>query len=186
MSKRIRAVYLCLLVTVVAGLVLSASALASTRLLLTENGSPVARGALAQDYHLTFDGGCLQESRGEVVTNASATDKLAFGPLTESECLEEGYSVSGSLKSVKLTSAGLATLDFGPKLEIGGPGPCVYQFAKWVGQFPASIEVDIEGTGVGKLVRKPSSAACAGTETIYFDAVESGIDNDIFGAELVP
>ncbi len=159
---------------------------AATRLVLTENGSTVAPGEYALDYHLIFDGGCLQAAKGEVLTNDRPQDKLVFGAPEESECLEEGFAVTGALKQVLLSSAGVATLTFKPKLAITEPGPCVYEFARLTGTFPAAVEVEIEGGATGKLKRKPSSPACSATRTIVFRGVESGIDNDIFGAELSP
>lgn len=166
----------------------AAGASAATRLVLTENGSRVSPGAYALDYHIIFDGGyggCLQASKGEVASNDKPTDKLAFGAPEESECLEEGYSISGAVKQVLLHSSGVATLDYSPKLTITEPGPCVYQFARLNGEFPAAIEIEIEGTDVGKLKKKLSSHACASTRSMEFRGVESGVDNDIFGTELI-
>jgi hypothetical protein len=178
-------------VVLAAGALMAASgsgASAATRLVLTENGSRVSPGADALDYHIIFDGGyggCLQASRGEVVSNDRPTDKLAFGAPEESECLEEGYSISGAVKRVLLHSSGAATLDYSPKLTITEPGPCVYQFARLSGEFPATIEVEIEGTGTGKLKKRLSGPGCSSTRSIEFRGVESGVDNDIFGAELI-
>jgi hypothetical protein len=157
---------------------------ATSRLILTENEAVVAAGAPAASYYLTFDGGCLQESDGTVLSNDKATDRLAFGAPVESECLEEGFAVAGGVSQVLLKSSGLATLKFKPKLAITEPGPCLYEFSKLTGEFPATIEVDIEGTGEGKLKARLSSPSCEKSRSISFDAVESGVDNDIFGAEL--
>lgn len=183
--SRLRILGGALMAGLVALAVSGASASAATRLVLTENGVVVSPGEYALDYHLTFDGGCQQASKGEVLTNARPKDKLVFGAPEESECLEEGYGVSGALKQVVLTSAGAATLSFKPKLSITEPGPCVYEFARLTGVFPATIEVDIEGDGAGKLRQKLSGRGCASTRSIEFLAVESGITNDIFGAEVI-
>jgi hypothetical protein len=161
------------------------AASAATRLVLSENGSPVVAGEAALDYHLIFDGGCLQASRGQVLSNDRPTDKLVFAVAPEeSECLEEGFSVTGSLTQVLLSHTGAATLQFKPKLAITEPGPCVYEFARLGGTFPATVEVEIEGAGTGKLRRKLSASGCPSTRTVEFKGVESGLDNDIFGAEL--
>jgi hypothetical protein len=161
------------------------AASAATRLVLSENGSPVVAGETALDYHLIFDGGCLQASPGEVLSNDRPKDKLVFEAPEESECLEEGFSVTGSLTQVLLSYTGAATLQFKPRLTITEPGPCVYEFARLGGSFPATVEVEIEGAGTGKLRKKLSAPGCAGNRTIEFKGVESGVDNDIFGAELV-
>lgn len=162
----------------------SAVASAAPRLLLSENGTPVVAGAYALDFHLEFDGGCLQASKGEVLSNGKPTDKLSFAAPEESECLEEGFAIAGALERIALTSAGRATMSFS-HLTITEPGPCVYRFGKLLGEFPATIEVAIEGVSVGKLKANSSSHACPATRSIEFRAVESGIDNDIFGAEVV-
>lgn len=174
------------LVTALVTALSAAGASAAPHLILSENGAPVAVGDYALDFHLEFDGGCLQASKGEVLSNGRPSDKLAFGPPEESECLEEGYAVAGALKQVVLTGAGKATMTFSPPFAITEPGPCVYRFKKLTGEFPATIEVAIEGTALGKLRASLSSHACAQTRSIEFKAVESGIDNDIFGAEVIP
>ncbi len=163
-----------------------AAASAAPRLVLTENGTRVEPGAYALNYQLAFDGGCLQESPGKLLSNGKPTDKLEFGAPVESECLEAGYGQVGALKRITLKATGAATLSFSPKLEISEPGPCVYGFSRFTGTFPATIEVDIEGTGVGKLKRHGAGPSCEATRTVAFDAVESGITNDIFGAEVTP
>ena len=172
-------------VMVIAALVLSAGASgAAPRLVLSENGVQVPPGGFALSYQLAFDGGCLQESAGQLLVNAKPTDKLEFGAPIESECLESGYAQTGALKKVTLKASGAATLSFSPKLQITEPGPCVYSFSRFTGTFPAAIEVDIEGSGVGKLQRRGAASSCSPTRTVEFDAVESGITNDIFGSEV--
>ncbi len=173
---------------VVTGLVTALSgvgASAAPRLVLSENGVPVVAGDYALDFHLEFDGGCLQASKGVVLSNDKPSDKLSFGPPEESECLEEGFAVTGAVKQVVLTRAGKATMSFNPRFTISEPGPCVYRFTKFTGEFPAMIEVAIEGTALGKLKANASSHTCEQTRSIEFKAVESGVDNDIFGAEVV-
>lgn len=177
-----------LVLGLVTGLVMAVWAVgasAAPRLVLSENGAPVAAGDYALDFHLEFDGGCLQASKGEVLSNGKPSDKLSFGPPEESECLEEGFAVAGAVKQVVLTAAGKATMSFDPRFAITEPGPCVYKFKKFTGVFPATIEVAIEGTALGKLKANSSSHACEQTRSIEFKAVESGIDNDIFGAEVI-
>jgi len=184
--RRITVTGLSLAVSVAMALAGSTAALAAPKLVLSENGIQVPAGGFALSYQLAFDGGCLQESQGQLLINAKPTDKLEFAPPIESECLESGYSQTGVLKKITLKSTGAATLSFSPKLEITEPGPCVYSFSRFTGTFPATIEVDIEGSGTGKLRHKGAASSCTSTRTVEFDAVESGITNDIFGSEVLP
>ena len=182
--RQARPVMLLALAAILAAAVASPAA-AAPRLVLSENGVVVSPGDYASSYYLEFDGGCLQAAEGTVLTNDRRTDSLTLGPPVESECLEEGFAVSGSIRSVKLSSAGVATLKAGPKLTIAEPGPCVYAFSKLTGAFPAAIEVEIEGSATGKLVRRSSAPGCEPRREIAFRAVESGSDGDIFASEVV-
>jgi hypothetical protein len=192
-GKRIGSALVCAL-ALMASALFATEAVAATRsaaegpvLVLTERPSdtPLANGAKVYDEQLSFGtGDCLQESGGIVRSNFKPTDRLTFEAPTYESCEEEGTSVSGGVREVRISTNGEAVLHMNPVLSITTAGPCVYDFRKLTGSIGLSEIVYIKGVATGKRDRAASAKSCAHELTTEFAVSELGEDNYVLGAEV--
>jgi hypothetical protein len=149
---------------------------AANKLVLSSGGTPLKKGATA--FSELSIGTCLQFSKGTVTTNEAAKDKLSFTKIVDSGC-EPEFGSKGGIEKAELTAGGVAkyTADF----ELTVPGPCVYTYKKFQGNFSIPGAVVVETEQVGKLKKAGSSPECEKTRKELFEA---DVDIAAFGAPL--
>jgi hypothetical protein len=147
---------------------------AKESLLLTAGGVPVSPGTpVFQKLDVFGSGSCTDYSSGKVSSNGRPKDTLSFSTFDGAEC-ETGWSSSGELKLVELTSTGIGVLKFGPKLAIRNTDPCVWEVTKLTGTLPPEEngEAIIFAKASAKLNKKASIPFCSKTITVEVEAFE--------------
>ncbi len=109
---------------------MASSADANGRLVLKNEGTPVAKGGPA--YAGFFSEECLVRSGGTVTANEKTKDKASFTS-SESEGCFDAASISGSMTSAELTTAGVAS--FKANITVTLPDSCAYSIKKFTGFF---------------------------------------------------
>lgn len=115
-------------------------------------------------------GKCTIWSDGTVTENSASKVKAA-GVSAFNECRDENESASEALTEIQLGVTGKYSMK--GKISLSLPGPCVYTFSKWKGEYELPGISLIESKQVeGKLNKKLSSktAGCAPTETREYNA----------------
>ncbi len=141
-----------------------AGASAAKLLVLSEAGNPVSNGAPAT-LGLAL-AGCGIYASGTVTVNGAAKDKVVASAGTpESEC-PAGVSSSGAITEMQWGANGKVTMK--GKISVSKPGPCVYTYSKWKGEFAVPGAASFEATTIGKLYKKTSSKSCPATDTEEF------------------
>jgi hypothetical protein len=149
---------------------------------LTENGTPVARGAAVFNDQLILSG-CEVQSTATLLNNGDPIDLLRAGTPTYIHC--EAGTISGSLQLLDLQDNGTAILS--PNVTLTTPAGCVYYYPLLVGSFQASEGVaNISGEGTGYRVRPTGRTSCAATITNPFEVGEIGsVDDALLSTELI-
>jgi hypothetical protein len=147
----------------------ASGAWASTDLtLLAVTGTPAPVGETASAGILVM--GCTLITEGTLTANKKPTDKAAFSTAFFTECEEEGYSITGEVKSAELKASG--TMSFKSAITLGLPGPCNYSITKFSVPFnPNGSQATVGEGEVAPKLEKGSSKACEKKPKFPFAAV---------------
>jgi hypothetical protein len=169
-----------ILATVLAlGAITATSAFAKTDLMLKSNGAPAAVGSVAHVGFLAEN--CTVISIGSLTSNPSTKDKASLTSGVETFCFGSA-SISGSVSSAELTTAGLAS--FKADLTVSLADSCAYAIKKFTASFePNGGETFMGGETIGKRA-KGSSKSCAKTQTLSFAVSLTNEEGEPFVAEL--
>jgi hypothetical protein len=162
-------------IALVAVLALSAltagGAWASTDLTLLYQEAPAPVGETASAGILIM--GCTLITEGTLTANKKPTDKAAFSTPFFGECEEEeeGYSITGEVKSAGLKASG--TMSFKAAITLTVPGPCHYKITKYSVPFSPSGTQNTVGEGevTVKLIKAGSLPSCEKKPKLPFTAV---------------
>jgi hypothetical protein len=149
---------------------------AANKLVLSNGGVPLAKGATV--FSELAIATCLQFSEGKVMANEQATDKLTFKKIVDSSC-EEDFGASGGIEKASLSASGAVTYTANLKLTV--EGPCIYSYSHFKGHIEIPGFAVVVSEEVGKLVKKGSEPECSGTRKELFEA---DVDIAAFGAPL--
>jgi hypothetical protein len=192
---------MCLIAMLGLGAITASSASAKQRLVLKEEGVPVAVGTeLGVELAESLAGGCKLTQRAHMMVNGAKKDKLTVEPpaMKETFCSHEGFSntyVAGGVKEIAMMGSGSATLTGWP-LRLAfwndfGPGVyCVYELRKFSGTFPIPGLALVEGSVVAKLNRHESyeqsrEGRCEKSGSIHFGITVNGHNNKPLETEVV-
>lgn len=142
----------------------ASGASAAKVLVMKEGATTVAVGAPANIGVIMA--GCSVWSTGSVAINKAAKDKVTGAPAS-TEC-GPGVTASGGITEILMGATGKVKM--AGTIEISKPGPCVYVFSKWKGEFPVPGVTIIETSTAGKLNKVASSKSCEKKDTEEYAA----------------
>lgn len=176
-------------VAVSLGVVSPGSALAKSKLVLSEHEErqPVAVDAAVRTELLI--GGCDVLATGTILSNDAANDKIAVGSPRENNCGGENgkpFSISGGLGQIQVASTFKVKSKLSPKVVVTHPDGCIYTFTKAAGQIEAFEGNEwVFGITTGKLNKKASPGSCAPTESGGFFIDISSEETETFSQQLL-
>jgi hypothetical protein len=132
---------------------------------------------------------CAVISEGTLTANNQPSDTAAFSTNVEESCGKAGYSITGVVKSAKLSAKG--TMLFTSTITLSVPGPCNYSIKKYSvpfntntnGKEEATTGTTGEGEVNAKLSKTGSSKSCAKTLTATATAVLRNHGDGLYGTE---
>jgi hypothetical protein len=153
-------------------------------LVLFSQGAPASVGETAYGG-ITVDE-CAVMTEGTLTANNQPSDTAAFSTNVEESCGKAGYSITGVVKSAKLSAKG--AMLFTSTITLSVPGPCNYSIQKYSVPFNTNTNGE-EGatTGEGevnaKLSKTGSSKSCAKTVTATATTVLRNHGDGLYGTE---
>ena len=151
-------------------------------LVLLYNGEPAPVGETAYGG-LRVDE-CLVLTEGALTANRKRSDTAAFSTNHEEHCEKAGYSITGVVKSAKLSAKG--TMSFRSTITLGVPGPCNYSITKYRVPFDTNGKeaTDGEGSNINaRLSKTGSSKSCAKHLQVPFSAILLNHEDGLYGTE---
>lgn len=151
-------------------------------LVFLNEGKPAAVGSTA--FAAIEVDECALLERGTLAANSKPTDELAFsGGAVGAECEEAGYSITGTIKSAKVSVK--ETMSFTSAITLTTPGPCNYSITKYTVPFKDGEKgAKGEGKVKAKLSKTGSEKSCAKDLEVPVVAVLFNERFGIFGTEI--
>jgi hypothetical protein len=157
----------------------TAASASATDFTLTDHGTALAKGAAGQLVYVLSGLGetsitCIKEDGFTLQKNGAPTDTLkGTGISRRAECSGEGASVTGTVKSAKVT---VPDIKLSMKLVITLPGPCSYEVSKQEAPLESPPFASFRGTPIKNLLIKGGkNPVCKRTIEGQF---EGGLENE--------
>ena len=159
-------------------------------LVLLYEGAPAQVGEAAYAGIVTgqMAGECNVTTEGTLTANKKKTDRAAFSRNVAGSCGEAGYSITGVVKSAKLSTKG--KMSFTSDIILSAPGPCNYSIKKYNVPFNTNGKeaTDGEGEVTAKLSKAGSSPSCKTKKTLKVPLYATLLNREdgLYGTETQP